>query len=738
MRNVFRQNELQNRFDQSGYVILPFLSAEEVALLRQAYFDTLPLKGGNITGEEVTTVDVKERITYDFTFIDKSIDYKKTVFDLITNAFKSRTDQYLEGYKPIIANFIFKSENDGEVPLHQNWAFVDESRFTSVSVWVPLVDSNEQNGTLQMVNGSHKRFGQIRGPLVPWELDEIKGDIIKNYLTPMNVQAGQAVILDDSIVHYSDINRTHDLRLAIQLIMIPEEAEAIHYHYDLEPGKSEVKIWEVDRDFFISFNPWKIPEQVKTIGTLKFSGRFIDRTEFDERFFMPRYDGVVTEVELPPVLESAKALHTPQPSLSKGLTINHNMHSIFISSEQQKHFDENGWVVIDLLSEDEVNDLLAFYHTHDSESKPKHGFYVSLDSNDQSFTQNIITKLTEVMGANANRFFKNYKLFTGSYVVKEPGKQGIVPPHQDWTFVDESQFFSATVWTPLVDVNVENGALGVISGSHRYFNHPRPSPAPIFKAPFDAHVFTVFPYLQVIELKAGQALVFNNRTIHASPPNVSDKPRIAAGIGLTHEDAQLIHCYMEPVKKNPTVGIYKVDQSFFPVYNNARLKTMYEQGISLAEEGWEKIAEVPLKTPELSADELVKKITLSGNTFNWSLANKMAALFGYDISGGTIPYHSKPEPSSGAATQAAPLPEKSEEWYEIYTPKRIVAEVIHKVSRAQENPEVYTPANMASELFHRIKGSKVLKSAAYSIAGTLLLRLSWSVLRFFWRRRTKI
>ncbi len=735
MRNVFKQDELQNQFDKAGYVIVPFLSADEVAQLRQAYFDTLAFRGGNITGEDVTTVDIKERITYDFTFIDKSIEYKQKVFDIITQAFKTRTDHYLAGYKPIIANFIYKSENDGEVPLHQNWAFVDESRYTSVSVWVPLVDSNEQNGTLQMVNGSHKRFGQIRGPLVPWELDDIKNDIIQHYLTPMNVEAGQAVILDDSIVHYSNINRTNDLRLAIQLIMIPEDAVSIHYHYDLEPGKHEVKVWEVNQDFYMSFNPWKIPDHVKTIGTLRYSGSFIDRKQFDERFFMPRYDGVMTEIELPPILESAKAAHTTKPTLSTASPITINMQSIFINQDQQKHFDEKGWVVIDLLSDEEVNELLEFYRAQANPSKPQHSFYVSLDSNDQEFTQNVIAKLTQVMGAKADRFFQNYKLFTGSFVVKEPGKNGIVPPHQDWTFVDETKYYSATVWTPLVDVNVDNGALGVISGSHRFFSHPRPSPAPIFKAPFDAHVFTVFPYMNVIELKAGQALVFNNRTIHASPPNMSGQPRIAAGIGLTHQDAQLIHGYLEPKEVIPTVGIYKVDERFFPVYNNAKLKEMYEKGISLAADGWEKIADVPLQAPEMSADELVNKITLAGNTFNWSLANKMAALFGYDLSGGTIPYHAKPEPSSDNAAQAQAQAAAAEEWYEIYTPKRIVAEVKHKVNQIQEHPEVYTPANVASEMLHRVKQSKALKNAAYSLAGTLLLRLSWSLVKLIFRRR---
>jgi ectoine hydroxylase-related dioxygenase (phytanoyl-CoA dioxygenase family) len=78
-------------------------------------------------------------------------------------------------------------------------------------------------------------------------------------------------------------------------------------------------------------------------------------------------------------------------------------------------------------------------------------------------------------------------------VVKEKNPVSVVPPHQDWSFTDEDQgFISATVWTALVDTDMNNGAMGVIVGSHKFFNHHRASPAPEFKAPFDGYMFSVF------------------------------------------------------------------------------------------------------------------------------------------------------------------------------------------------------------------------------------------------------
>ncbi|HHG85355.1 MAG TPA: hypothetical protein ENJ82_11470, partial [Bacteroidetes bacterium] len=190
---------------------------------------------------------------------------------------------------PIIANFIRKEENDGEVPLHQNWAFVDERRFTSVSIWVPLMDSNVANGTLEMVDGSHKRFGELRGPLIPWELDKVGRDIIADFMTPMNVNAGDAVVLDDSLVHYSNINQTDGLRLTIQLILVPKEVEVLHYHLDQKVDEHKVNVLGVDRDFFMKFHPWAKPHG-RDLGSRKFRKRYLSRAEFEKRLLAPRFD----------------------------------------------------------------------------------------------------------------------------------------------------------------------------------------------------------------------------------------------------------------------------------------------------------------------------------------------------------------------------------------------------------------------------------------------------------------
>ncbi len=603
---VFKNPELEKEFNLKGYVTVPFLSTEDVENLKQQFFDTIEQSGGPKTSGNVD-YDSKSDISYDFTFIDKNSDYKKKVFEIITQKFQPIADKYLNNYKPIIANYIRKKQDGGEVPMHQNWAFVDEVKYTSVSIWVPLVDSNEENGTLQMVDGSHKKFGHYRGPMVPWELRNLTKEIVANHLTPMNVKAGQGVILDDSIVHYSNINKTPGLRLAIQLIMIPAEATSIHYHLDRETDPNNIQVLETNVDFYTHFHPWLKPQGMKHIATLKYTPQDFSYQEFlkglqDKRFDI---DG-----------ESLK-LHESIPPL-------------FNDAILQDKFEKDGYVKIPLLNAEEIEDLKNYYNSLKHEHIGEYGFHVSLDSTNKNYIEGVFNKLFAVLTPKLNPILSDYKSFTASYVTKEAGLKNIVPPHQDWSFVDESKYCSATVWVPLLDVNKNNGALGVIKGSHKLFNYPRVSPSPQAKSVLSEHLMNLFPYVEVMDMKAGEALIFNNKTIHASPPNTTSITRLGVGIGITQKNAELLHYYELPDKE--TVEVYSVNENFFKEFNNSKLSELYKNGQKPS--GLEKVNTFKKVIPKYTKDEITKLVcSTEGVKFNTSLMSELANLYNYDLSG---------------------------------------------------------------------------------------------------------
>ncbi len=306
------------------------------------------------------------------------------------------------------------------------------------------------------------------------------------------------------------------------------------------------------------------------------------------------------------------------------------MRKIFKNEEQQKQFIKDGFVLLQLLDAKEVDTLLNYYNNQQFDNKIEAGFHISLDNENEDLVKEVGSKIKEIVVPKTSDLLDNCKVFTASYVIKEPGLQNIVPPHQDWTFVDENQFCSATVWTALVDVTEQNGALGVIRGSHKIFDHKRSSPSPQSKSPLSDHVFTLFPFVEIIEMKAGESLIFDNRLIHASPPNLSDQARIAVGIGITQSEAQLKHYY-----QNPTSGKleeYEVDENFYTWFNNKRLSDLFDEGKSPS--GLKKVREVERVVPDLSKEEMENLVQqLDGVEYNRPFMERLAKLFDYSIDG---------------------------------------------------------------------------------------------------------
>ena len=140
-------------------------------------------------------------------------------------------------------------------------------------------------------------------------------------------------------------------------------------------------------------------------------------------------------------------------------------------------------------------------------------------------------------------------------------------------------------------------------------------------------MFSIFPYLHTIEMKAGEVLMFDNRTFHASPPNTSDGLRLAVGVGVTQKDAQLVHYYTKPDGTFKTMLRYNVDEDFYLKYENATLSCMYSEDKLI--EGYGEPMEEQYSFPDYTSDELIEMIKAAGNEYNIPMTEKLVKLFGY-------------------------------------------------------------------------------------------------------------
>lgn len=356
------------------------------------------------------------------------------------------------------------------------------------------------------------------------------------------------------------------------------------------------------------------------------------------------------------------------------------MPHLFDSPTLQTQLDQNGFVLIDFIGSETVNTLTEFY-TKGLDLGDESGFKIGLDMKDKALVKETTNFLKSILEPTAQSAFHDSKIFTASYVVKYPGKEAIVPPHQDWTFTDESKFASYTVWIPLVDTTIENGALCVIPGSHKFFDHPRSSPSPQSKSAIADHMFTLFPYAKAIPMKAGQALIFNNKTIHASPPNVSENTRLAVGIGVVNSNAPLWHYYQSPKQEN-TLEKYEVDEDFFIQYDNQSISSIYDSGVLLTE--CKHLETLDRSIPKLSGVEIESLVkSVEGNVWQQDVIDSVASL--------SALYHqpkkimsteeSKPQHNEVSVKQVSQTEQKQEVWvddrtfFKKYTVPNIIAEI---------------------------------------------------------------
>ena len=268
MRKTFKNPEVQTRFDKTGYVVIDLFTPDEIKRFIELYDKIEGVKGTANTNKN----------TYELSFFEKDVDSKKKKFNAVYEFMKPLIDKHIDRYAPIIINLFNKEHGTGEVPIHQNWTFVDEKKFTSVSVWCPLQDVSRKNGTLEVVPGSHKVISEYRGPSIPWVFDNLNELMKEKYMLPFELKPGQVGIVDDSVIHYSGINQTHEHRKAVQLILKPEEAPTIHCYKENEADDT-VTIMEVEDDYFFDFDMWKKPTGGKNKSTIQFPIHKISENE---------------------------------------------------------------------------------------------------------------------------------------------------------------------------------------------------------------------------------------------------------------------------------------------------------------------------------------------------------------------------------------------------------------------------------------------------------------------------
>ena len=228
--------EHQAAFERDGYVQIPLLQPEDINALRElfAHYHPETPQGFNSTSYY------------------SDYDMKKEASDRATEIIGKRFEGVLQNYRIFGASFLSKPKGPyGEMPMHQDWTIVDEDQFVAVNIWTPLVDCTEENGTLEVLKGSHRYLKVKRMPTQKFVLDGKQKDLLP-YLTPLPTKAGEAVILNQALVHYSKPSQVDEIRAAITTGVKSKEAPMEFWYFD-EQNPERLEKFAMEEDFPLRF-----------------------------------------------------------------------------------------------------------------------------------------------------------------------------------------------------------------------------------------------------------------------------------------------------------------------------------------------------------------------------------------------------------------------------------------------------------------------------------------------------
>ena len=229
--SIFKDSETQNKFDRDGYVLIDLITGEEAEFIGKKFYEVYSdLPPGFFSAAFNPNEEIKEDI------------FKHT--DLV---FDKALNDVFHNFDKLGATFLSKAPGkEGKVGVHQDWYVVDETCSYSATIWVPMRDTDETNGTLMVLPGSHLFFDTFRSNHIPLRYREHIELLWENMIT-VPVKAGQAFVLNHAVIHASAPNISDKERLVMAYGVTPKGSSLVYYHQNDE-GK--VEKYNMPKDFF--------------------------------------------------------------------------------------------------------------------------------------------------------------------------------------------------------------------------------------------------------------------------------------------------------------------------------------------------------------------------------------------------------------------------------------------------------------------------------------------------------
>lgn len=260
--------ELQAAFEDVGYVVVDLLG-------RDAVDDLLAV------ARELHPAPPPGR-TWDCDFYSDDLAVKRRVAEAIGSAVAAPIDRHLVDHEAYIMNFVVNWPGDGGgQELHQHASVTDERDHRGVVVWLALSETTLANGTLNVVPKSHRVLRYHKAQRTPGWFEHVHDHLLDHHLEAVTLQPGQALVLDNAVLHNSFLNMTSDPRITAVLAVAPRRVPLRYYD---DAGDGLVKTYELSPDFFLDVvagtqGEWAQPDGLEPVGVEQVSVRRLTADE---------------------------------------------------------------------------------------------------------------------------------------------------------------------------------------------------------------------------------------------------------------------------------------------------------------------------------------------------------------------------------------------------------------------------------------------------------------------------
>ncbi len=519
---MIKDKDYARAMDGMGFCVASLFSQEQIAAIREVY------------AEFVVRDAVKGLIaSHSKMGAEKNLRLRDCLKEIIMPSL----ELHFSDFDFFIGGFMVKEGgNKSELPLHQDWCIVDESLYRSYQIWVPLELSHPANGGMFVLPGSQTFFSNYRSgsygiPVIPCD------DVLRPYTVDMNIAPGQALVFHNSLFHASYPNHTDQHRVSAIISIYTKGAPITYYH----KSSTSTEAYTIDSDIFLSH-----------LNTLENGGT------------PPIYHGVrsLPLMGLDNKTISSTDLTSAYENWLHGRVdeFEPRQREIIRDESLRQELNSKGYAVLDFLDDTVVQQLANVYNQRFPDINTDIGRFTAMEHVEPASKREIHDLIIELLKKPLDRLFENYQTPIASFLTKYACSRGDLDWHNDASLMLNTNLEPHYgIWCPLLDVNENNGAFCLIEGSHKFSHQIYVNGV---NWPFIPLAADLNNATKVVDLKAGQIVLFDLRLIHNATPNNTAEHRVVVCVRLTHQRTQYYSFHCTDIDSG-TVAVYEERGDFY-------------------------------------------------------------------------------------------------------------------------------------------------------------------------------